>query len=73
MATLTIHLPEELARALQQHSAFSRISKSDLVREALQRYLGVSRLQSLRSELVQHAQACDVHTDDDVFRILGSQ
>jgi len=72
MATLTIQLPDELERALEQHSAFSRASKSDLVREALKRYLRVAQLQSLRSELAQQPQARDAPTDEDVFRIVDS-
>ena len=73
MATLTIQLPNELERALEQHSEFSRVSKDDVVREALQRYLCVAKLRSLRSTLVHHAQARNVHTDDDVFQIVNSQ
>ena len=72
MATLTLRIPDDLDRALELQSTVSRLSKSDLAREALQRYLRVANLQALRSELVPRAQAQDIHTEEDVFRALDS-
>lgn len=70
MATLTLRIPDDLDKELDRQSTASRLSKSDLAREALQRYLRVSRFRSLRSKLVPQAQAQGVHTDEDVFRVL---
>lgn len=70
MATLTLRIPDDLDRELERQSSASRLSKSDLAREALQRYLRVANLQTLRSELVPQAQAQGINTDDDVFRAL---
>jgi hypothetical protein len=46
------------------------ISKSDLAREALKRYLRVAEFRTLRSRLVARAQAGGINTDDDVFEVL---
>ena len=46
------------------------VSKSDLAREVLRRFLAVSEFQRLRAKLVRRAQAQGVHADDDVFRLL---
>ena len=70
MATLTLRIPDELDRELERQSADSQLSKSDLAREALQRYLRVARLRTLRTRLVPLAQARNIHTDEDVFRTL---
>lgn len=70
MATLTLRIPDELDQELERQSAASRLSKSDLAREALQRYLSVVKLRSLRAKLVPRAQAQGIHTDEDVFRKL---
>lgn len=72
MATLTLRIPDDLDQALEKQSAASRLSKSDLAREALQRYLRVAQFQALRSTLVPHAESQNVHTDDDVFRALDT-
>lgn len=71
MATITLRLPDELDQALEQQSAAAGVSKSDLTREALRRFLAVSEFQRLRSKLAKRAQAQGIHTDDDVFRVLG--
>ena len=71
MATLTLRIPDELDQELEQESSASHLSKSDLTREALQRYLRVARLHRLRAKLVPYAQAQGINTDDDVFRALG--
>jgi predicted transcriptional regulator len=71
MATLTLRIPDELDQELEQESAASRLSKSDLAREALQRYLRITKLHRLRAKLVPRAQAQGINTDEDVFRALG--
>jgi len=70
MATITLRVPDELDQALERQSTAAGVSKSDLAREALRRFLAVSELQRLRTRLVQRAQAQEIHTDEDVFRAL---
>jgi predicted transcriptional regulator len=70
MSTLTLRVPDELDRALERQSAAQGISKSDLAREALRRYLRVSEFRTLRTRLVARAQANGINTDDDVFDVL---
>ena len=73
MATITLRLPDELDAALERQSAVRGVSKSDLAREALRRFLAVSELQRLRANFVRRAQAQGVHTDKDVFRRLDGK
>jgi len=70
MSTLTLRVPEDLDKALERQSAAMGISKSDLAREALKRYLRVAEFLTLRSRLVARAQAGGINTDDDVFEVL---
>jgi predicted transcriptional regulator len=70
MSTLTLRMPDDLDRALERQSAAQGISKSDLAREALRRYLRVAEFRSLRSRLVARAQAGGINTDEDVFDAL---
>jgi len=70
MSTLTLRVPDELDRALERQSAALGISKSDLAREALKRYLRVAEFRTLRSRLVARAQTAGINTDDDVFEVL---
>ena len=70
MATITLRLPDELDDGLERQSNAAGVSKSDLAREALRRFLAVSEFQRLRAKLVRRAQAQGLHTDEDVFRAL---
>ena len=73
MATITLRLPDEsdeLDEALERQSSAAGVSKSDLAREALRRFLAVSEFNRLRAKLVRRAQAQGLHTDEDVFRAL---
>ena len=56
MATLTLRIPDELDQELERQSAASHVSKSDLAREALQRFLRVAELRGLRARSVARAQ-----------------
>jgi hypothetical protein len=57
-------------KALPRQCAASGLSKSDLAREALSRYLNVGELKRLRRKLVPLAQEGGIHTDEDVFKVL---
>ena len=70
MTTLTLRVPDDLDKALERQSAALGISKSDLAREALKRYLRVAEFRTLRSRMVARAQAGGVNTDEDVFEVL---
>ena len=62
-----------LDRALERQSAALGISKSDLAREALKRYLRVAEFRTLRTKLVARAQAGGINTDEDVFEALKTK
>ncbi len=70
MATITLRLPDELDRKLERQSTAAVVSKSDLTREALRRFLAVFELQRLRAKFVKRARAQGIHTVEDVFRAL---
>jgi len=70
MSTLTLRVPPELEKALEERAAELGISKSDFAREALRRFLRVAEFRALRARLVARAQARGIHTDEDVFTTL---
>ena len=71
MATITLRIPDSLNEALDRHSEAQSISKSDLAREALRRFLAVAEFKATRAKLVPLAEAQGVHTDEDVFERLN--
>ena len=73
MATITLRVPDALDKALERQSAAAGVSKSDLAREALRRFLAVSEFKRLRVSLVRRAQAQGAHTDEEIFRVLAGK
>ena len=67
---LTIRLPEDLRKILDQISKKERMPVSDLVRESIRRYAAVYRFRQLRKKVLPFAEAQGLLTDDDVFENL---
>ena len=65
--TITISLPQDLKQELDTVIAKEGLTRSDLVRESLRRYLAIRRFRQLRLKLVAKAKAQGVYTDQDVF------
>lgn len=70
MGTLTLRLPDPLDAELARQAESLGLSKSDMAREALRRYLLAGTFHRLRGEMVPLAQARGVFTDEDVFSAL---
>lgn len=66
--SISISLPEEIKTEVDRLTEAEGISRSDLVREALQEYIFVRRVRMLRQRLMPYAEAQGVFTDEDVFR-----
>lgn len=64
---ITISLPEELKKELDRVIAKEGLTRSDIVRESLRKYLFTLEFKRLRARMVAKAQAKGVHTDRDVF------
>lgn len=67
-ASISVSLPEELRRELDELKEAEGVTRSDLVREAVREYVFARRFRSLRRELMPYAEAEGVYTDEDVFR-----
>ena len=66
--SISISLPSEVKAELDSFSDARGVSRSDTVRAALQEYLFVRKLRTLRAQMMPHAEAQGIFTDDDVFR-----
>ena len=68
--TVTISLPEELKRELDELTKEQGLSRSDIIRESLSDYLFVRRFRSLRNQMLPEAKSQGIYTDEDVFESL---
>ena len=71
MRRLTIRISQSLRRELLRGSREQRRSASDLVRDALRRYVAVQQFQSLRAKTMPFAEAQGYVTDANVFECVS--
>ena len=67
-SALTIRLDPETVRKLNRVAKKSGRSRSEIVREALQRQLALDRFEDLRRRIMPFAEARGYLTDEDVFK-----
>ena len=65
--TITISLSEDFKRELDEIIAAEGVSRSEIVRESLRKYLFILRFRRLRERMMAAAQGKGIHTDRDVF------
>jgi predicted transcriptional regulator len=70
-ASVTIRLDAKLQRDLDRLSRQLGRSRSDLVRDAVRRQLGLLRFEQARRSLLPLAEARGVLTDEDVFATVS--
>jgi len=69
--TITIRLPEKLQRDLERVTKAEKISKSDVIRDAIERYIALKRFQQLRKKVLPFAEAESLVTDEDIFKAIS--
>jgi metal-responsive CopG/Arc/MetJ family transcriptional regulator len=69
--TLTIRLPEKLQKELDVIVKAEKVSKSEIIRDAIARYLAVKRFQQLRNQVLPFAEARGLLTDEDIFKAVS--
>ncbi|NOX20041.1 MAG: ribbon-helix-helix protein, CopG family [Nitrospirae bacterium] len=69
--SISISLPEELAKEIDKVVKQTSLTRSELVRAALDEYLFKFRFRKLRERLVLKAREKGIYTDEDVFERLG--
>ncbi len=69
--TITIRLPEKLLKDLDKVVKAEKSSKSDVIRDAIERYIALKRFQQLRKKVLPFAEAEGLVTDEDVFKAIS--
>lgn len=64
---ITIRVSNELRSRLESTSKKTSMPVSQLVREAVRRYLAVERFRELRAETIPYAERAGFFTDEDIL------
>ena len=68
---LTIRLPKGTRRKLEKSARAENLSLSQYVRRALEAEQVLGAFEAARKDLVPHARAKGIYTDEDVFAIVS--
>lgn len=69
--TVAISLPTELTARLDLVAEEEGTSRSEVVRDAIRRYLALREFQKVRESVMPFAEAAGILTDEDVFRQIS--
>jgi len=69
--TITIRLPKKLVKELDAVVSEDHSSRSEIVREAIERYLELKRLRHLGKKTLPFAEAQGLLTDEDIFKSIS--
>lgn len=69
--TITIRLPEKLQKELDIVTRAEGASKSNIIRDAITRYIAAKRFERLRKKVLPFAEAQGLLTDEDVFKYIS--
>ncbi len=70
-ASVTVRLPHDLETELKKLSQQEKISKSEIIRNAVERYIAVKRFRQLRGHTLPFAEVQGLLTDEDIFNIVS--
>lgn len=69
--TITLRLPDKLQKDLDKVVKAEKTSKSDVIRDAIERYIALKRFQQLRRKVLPFAEAEGLVTDEDGFKVIS--
>jgi len=68
---ITIRIPEEMRKELQEITRSEGKPLSDLVRESLKKYISIYRFRKLRNRVLPFAEAQGILVDEDVYKNIS--
>ena len=69
--TMSIRLPKDLQKQLNIVAKRENTTKSELIRDALVRYVAAKHFQQLRRKVLPFAELQGLLTDEDIFRTIS--
>jgi len=68
---LTISIDSKLKRKIEDSSKNYNMSKSELVKKAIEKYIAVQEFRDLREQLLPYAERVGILTDDDIYNEIS--
>lgn len=68
---LTISINTELKKSIEDAAKMYNVSKSEIVRKAIERYIIHKEFNELRSILMPYGEKSGYYTDEDIFKDIS--
>lgn len=68
---LTISIDAKLKNIIEKSSKKFNVSKSELVKKAVEKYITIEEFRDIREQLIPYAEKKDVLTDEDVYKQIS--
>jgi metal-responsive CopG/Arc/MetJ family transcriptional regulator len=68
---LSISLDKNLKNKIEKTAAKLNVSKSELVKKAIEKYISHEELKDIRSKLVPFGEKAGYYTDEDIFKEIS--
>ena len=69
--TITLRIPLEMRKELQEISEHENKPMSDLIRDSLKKYIAIYRFRKIRNVVLPFAEAQGILTDEDIFEEIS--
>ncbi|NOY10421.1 MAG: ribbon-helix-helix protein, CopG family [Spirochaetes bacterium] len=68
---LTISIPENIEKEIDQFVKEENSSRSEVIRKAIMDYIYFKKLRKLREKMMLKAQSKKAYTDEDIFKTVS--
>ena len=68
---LTISIDSKLKDKIEKSSKKFNVSKSELVKKAVEKYIAIEEFRDIREHLIPYAEKVNILTDDDVYKQIS--
>ena len=65
---LSISVDKSLKEKVEQAAGRFHISKSELIKKAIEKYIAHAELREIREKLISHAESSGYFSDEDIFK-----
>lgn len=69
--TITVRIPDDMRKELEELSKSEHKPVSDVIRESLRKYIAIYKFRKIRNIVLPFAEARGILTDEDIFKEIS--
>lgn len=68
---ITVRIPDDMRKELEELSKSEHKPVSDVIRESLRKYIAIHKFRKIRNMVLPFAEAQGILTDEDIFKEIS--